>query len=330
MLEALKATKNLRSNRVYPRLHLPSHSAPLRGLSLRAVKGSAALFILSLLLASCSSAAHAQLPPTVNTTGETATPPRSQAPALPYTPTSAITLTPLPYTPSPPCSEQSGAIITDQFDSETLGYSMSMRIYLPPCYEDRERESYPVLYLLHGLNMDETAWDEIGVDETADALIASGEIPPLIIVMPRDRIDDRFGAALADELIPFIDSHYHTIADRHHRALGGMSRGAGWTAHVGFQQPALFGALGMHSLAIFYGDETRVSRQLDAAPPDLMPRIYIDIGQKDSLVPSARWLDAALNKQNIRHDYLLNPGSHTRAYWAEHLAEYLRWYTAGW
>ncbi|MEK7276810.1 MAG: alpha/beta hydrolase-fold protein, partial [Chloroflexota bacterium] len=124
--------------------------------------------------------------------------------------------------------------------------------------------------------------------------------------------------------------NYHTIADRDHRALGGMSRGAGWTAHVGFQHPALFGALGMHSPAIFYGDETKVSRWLDAAPPDLMPRIYVDIGMNDSLAPSATWLDAALTKRNIRHDYLLNPGSHTRAYWAEHLPDYLRWYTADW
>jgi enterochelin esterase-like enzyme len=178
--------------------------------------------------------------------------------------------------------------------------------------------------------MNEKTWSEIGAGETADSLIAGGDAPPLIIVMPRERRDPRFGDALVNDILPYVDSHYRTLADRDHRALGGMSRGAGWALHIGLQNPGLFGALGLHSLGIFYADETKVSGWLDKLPPDLRPRFYLDVGDNDSLVVSADWLDRALARRDIAHDYHLNPGSHTRAYWTEHLPDYLRWYTANW
>jgi enterochelin esterase-like enzyme len=178
--------------------------------------------------------------------------------------------------------------------------------------------------------MNEKTWNEIGAGETADSLIHSGGIPPLLIVMPRERRDARFGDALVNDILPYVDSRYRTLADRDHRALGGMSRGAGWALRVGLQNPGLFSALGLHSLGIFYADEAKVGGWLDKLPPDLTPRFYIDIGDNDSLIVSAGWLDRALTRRGLAHDYHLNPGSHTRAYWTERLPDYLRWYTANW
>lgn len=207
---------------------------------------------------------------------------------------------------------------------------MDFRAYLPPCYAIRQRELYPVLYLLPGLRQDESAWDQIGVDETADRLIGRGDIPPLIIIMPGEADDDRFGAALLQDLMPYIEANYRALTDRRHRALGGLSRGAGWTAHIGFQRPELFGALGIHSVAIFYSDERSVYRWLNAAAPEDMPRIYLDIGEDDSLLYSAEWLDDILTQRGVGHEFVVNPGGHTTAYWRAHLIDYLRWYTAEW
>lgn len=291
-------------------------------------------FCLALLLAACSSPAYANVaPPTptpapaTHTSAPTAT--ASRTAARTATATASATLT-LSNSPTPVCVERKGLVIADQLDSGTLNYPIELQIYLPPCYKIYQRESYPVLYLLHGQEMNEKTWDEIGAGATADSLINSGDTSPLLVVMPRERKDDRFGEALVNDVLPYIDSRYRTVADRDHRALGGMSRGAGWALHIGLQHPDLFGALGLHSLAIFYSDETEVSRWLNKIPPDLMPRFYIDIGDNDSLLVSADWLDGALTRRDIAHDYHLSPGSHTRAYWAEHLPDYMRWYTANW
>jgi enterochelin esterase-like enzyme len=173
-------------------------------------------------------------------------------------------------------------------------------------------------------------WDDLGVDETADALTASGDIPPILIVMPRDTEKDVFSDAVVQELIPYIDSHYRTLPDRTHRALGGISRGAGRAVNIGLQHPDLFSALGLHSLAISYTDDASVSRWLNHLPADQRPRIFIDIGIADPLRPSAEWLDAALTDRSVPHDFHLYPGFHDERYWTQHIAEYLRWYTAEW
>jgi len=300
----------------------------------RLARRHAGLLWFALALAACSSPAYAHISPTrtagVSTPLFTPVPTLTAAPASTPTPAPALLSTLAPTLAPTVCAERKGIVIADKLDSELLNYPIELQVYLPPCYEDREGESYPVLYLLHGQEMNEKTWGEIGAGATADSLINSGDIPPLLIVMPRERKDDRFGGALANDILPYVDSHYRTLADRDHRALGGMSRGAGWALQVGLQNPGLFSALGLHSLAIFYADETEVSGWLNKLPTDLTPRFYIDIGDNDSLIVSADWLDQALTRRNIAHNYHLNPGSHTRPYWAKHLPDYLRWYTANW
>ncbi|MEK7784043.1 MAG: alpha/beta hydrolase-fold protein, partial [Chloroflexota bacterium] len=207
----------------------------------RLVHSQVHLLWLILALTACSSPAYANVPPTptpapaTHISAPTATVLLRTATRT-ATATASATLTPS-KTPTPVCVEGKGLVVADELDSETLNYPIELQIYLPPCYEARKRESYPVLYLLHGQEMNEKTWGEIGVGATADSLINSGDIPSLIIVMPRERRDSRFGDALVSDILPYIDSHYRTLADRDHRALSGMSRGAGWALRVGLQNP---------------------------------------------------------------------------------------------
>src|SRR5256885_141105 len=70
------------------------------------------------------------------------------------------------------------------FASPALGGDLVYSVYLPPGYA-REHGPYRVLYLLHGTRGSALDWPRMGgARETADALIASGAIQPLIIVMP--------------------------------------------------------------------------------------------------------------------------------------------------
>jgi enterochelin esterase-like enzyme len=124
--------------------------------------------------------------------------------------------------------------------SEILGRDVFYSIYLPPDYQISKR-SYPVVYLLHGGGGNETHWVQFcEANVTADRLIASREIPSMILVMPaagRTRyINDfegetRYEDMFVQELMPFIDKNYRTrrgvgeFTDKKFRAVSGFSMG---------------------------------------------------------------------------------------------------------
>ena len=214
---------------------------------------------------------------------------------------------------------------------------MEYLVYLPACYDELLQNRYPVLYMIHGQNYDHTQWDNLGITDYADQLIASEEISPLIIVMPRDRnwaqpTEDNFGRVLVEELIPMIDRNYRTIPERSHRAVGGLSRGAGWAVHLGLSQWQAFGAFGAHSLPVFWTDTRYIREWLDTIPIQSRPRIYLDIGDRDrpQILASAIWFEELLTELGIPHEWYLFPGYHEEAYWKAHLPDYLRWYTIEW
>jgi enterochelin esterase-like enzyme len=243
------------------------------------------------------------------------------------------TATPAPKT----CLLEGGQIETGSLETDLLRLPLEFRVYLPPCYDlDRERR-YPVLYLFHGQSSTDDQWDRMGMDETADRLIAAGEIPPLILVMPYDRYggqptETKFSQAISEILVPHIDQTYRTIPDHQHRAVGGLSRGAGWAIHFGISKSELFGALAAHSAAVFHTDAQRMRTWLGQLSSADAPRIYMDIGDKDrpEIMRSAVWFEELLNAYDIPHEWHLFSGYHAEEYWKAHLEQYLRWYTQEW
>ena len=308
---------------------------------------------LSLGLASCASSGY----PSPEITGT------SRQITLPITPTSRLSSTPSPtftrrvtslpkttFTPTqsvipqpsasstaPLCLKKSGRIITASLTSKWLKLPLEYRVYLPPCYEQEKDQRYPVLYLIHGQSFTDDQWDRLGADETADRLIASGEVAPFLIVMPRDRYggqpsETHFGQVVAKELLPLIDWKYRTLHKRADRAVGGLSRGAGWSVHLALTYWELFGALGSHSPAIFFDDAQHMRPLLDAIPRDSMPRIYVDVGDKDrpEIMQAALWFEQLLNERDIPHEWHMFSGYHEEAYWEEHIEQYLLWYAGEW
>ena len=270
---------------------------------------------------------------------ETFYPPALLAPQADLLPVSALNA-PLDKSRSPdfppsPCGESRGRVLEERLESYWLGSIFSYRIYLPPCYSPTLQPGYPVLYLIHGMGSTDDQWDRMGIDEAADRLIASGQIDPLIIVMPFDNsyaqpTQDPFDEALTGELIPWIDRHYNSRPERAFRAVGGLSRGASWALHLGLVSPEIFGAVGAHSLPIFWEDASQVIPWLENIPPEALPRLYLDIGRGDTEVSAVMQFEASLAKSSIPHEFHLNNGYHEEAYWAAHLDQYLRWYSQGW
>lgn len=235
------------------------------------------------------------------------------------------------------CWLEGGQMEKGSVSSDLLPLPLEFRVYLPPCYAELSGHRFPALYLIHGQNYNDDQWDRLGVDEAADRLIAQGQIPPLILVMPRDRsweqpTVDRFGEALMRDLLPWIDENYRTHPERRYRAIGGLSRGAGWALHLGFSHWESFGGIGMHSLPVFWTDLPYLRDWIDAIPRDRLPRIYMDLGDKDrpQISKSARWFEELLTEKGIPHEWHLYPGYHEEAYWESHVEEYLLWYSRQW
>ena len=269
------------------------------------------------------------------------------APVPTITPTDLITSTPgkpEKITPSPPstpknltCWNEGGRIETGNLKTALLRQPLEYRIYLPPCYDQQPDLRYPVLYLFHGQGFTDDQWERLGVDETANVLIAEKLLAPFIIVMPHDRFGNhssmsKFGQVVVEVLIPWIDKTYRTFPERDHRAVGGLSRGGGWAFYLGVSHWELFGAVGAHSPAVLNNDTNNMSSILDQIPIELSPRIYIDTGDRDrpTIIESAHLLGDLLNKKGIPHEWYLFTGSHNEDYWRDHLERYLRWYANNW
>jgi enterochelin esterase-like enzyme len=147
--------------------------------------------------------------------------------------------------------------------SSILNRNVRYSIYLPPGYQSSNLK-YPVVYLLHGYTDDETGWIQFGeANQLADKAIASGEMPPMIIVMPdaavtwyvndyknKERYEDMF----IQELIPFIDATYRTRNKREFRGISGLSMGGHGSLLYSMHHPELFVACAAFSSAIFTDD----------------------------------------------------------------------------
>jgi len=220
-------------------------------------------------------------------------------------------------------------VVTELVDP-ALPRSLPYRIYLPPCFGLPETKGYPVLYLLHGLDRTDSQWDDLGADEAADRLIAAGDAPPFLMVMPWERKGLDFESVLVDFLLPAIEREYLALPNRSGRAMAGISRGAGWALRIGTNHPEVFGAVGLHSLAVLVPDLYNLPGLLAGLPPDSLPRLWIDIGDRDPLRVSALQLASLLDEEGVRYTWRLYPGWHTEEYWAAHLEVYLRWHVAQW
>lgn len=129
---------------------------------------------------------------------------------------------------------QSKVIEGLSYVSKSAGHSVNYAIYLPPDYEVSSR-SYPVLYLLHGLGNDESAWIQFGnIKGLMDSMYANSSVAPMIVVMPGAGnswfIDDirgeyPFEFIFINEFIDHIDSEYSTRPEKKFRAIGGVSMG---------------------------------------------------------------------------------------------------------
>lgn len=205
--------------------------------------------------------------------------------------------------------------------------------------------------------------NEYAIATTAEAMLAAGEITPIIIVA--FGTDSRFGINSADtvstyetssgkrsrcgrysdfiitELIPYIDNHYATVAAKEGRFIGGYSMGGFAALHNAFLHPSMFAKAGGHSPSLFIEDfpDRTVSDWLYPTAKIRRMRDPIHLAQHVDLTSLSVFLDVEtggstgvqrLYEVLLAHDvdatYEVLSLSHSRASCAENMREYLAFY----
>lgn len=238
------------------------------------------------------------------------------------------------------CNETQGIITRQSYFSTRLGQNMFYRAYTPPCYD--VASSYPVLYLMHGSNEDDGHWLRLGLPEILDNAIQAGEIPPLIVILPfgnvianRNRFDDVSWANIfLNELMPHAEENYNISTQASYRGIGGISRGGFWAYQIAFSHPDMFSVVGGHSAFFDPFNAPDEYNPLDLALTadgiDSL-RLWFDRGVGDFAAPGLEIMNERLTERGLEYIYNVYPdGEHNNAYWSQHVAEYIDFYTASW
>jgi GH35 family endo-1,4-beta-xylanase/enterochelin esterase-like enzyme len=161
------------------------------------------------------------------------------------------------------------------FWSESTQQCRRAFVYTPPTYDKDSKTKYPVLYLQHGWGEDETAWMTQGhANLIMDNLIAEGKIKPFIVVCTYGMTNNiQFGGlggftaqdfekVLCDELVPYVDANFRTIAKKDSRAMAGLSMGGMETHTITLRRPEMFSYYGLLSGGTYTPDEIKDKNQV--------------------------------------------------------------------
>lgn len=223
------------------------------------------------------------------------------------------------------------------YESKTTGVDRNAYVVLPDGYT--ETETYPVMYLLHGIGGDESEWFSGKPMEIVGNLVAAGEADKMIMVFPnvRAREDDKacydlsvehfqafdnFINDFRDDLMPYIEKNYSVKTGRENTAVCGLSMGGRETLNIGLKMPDKVGYIGAFEPAVgvlpYYLEEGLFTEDTLTLPNEYKNNTFLMIvkGQSDGTVGENPLLyHNALEKNGVPHIYYDMPGGHEFKVW---------------
>lgn len=193
-------------------------------------------------------------------------------------------------------------LVPGHVDTDTVVGGIDYTTYLPAGFDADAAERYPTLYLLHGRGDTQAAWQQVA--PKLDAMIADGQVPPLIVVMPDAPWSERGSyyvdslytgnatgtapgqaveTAFTTDLVDHIDATYPTVDDRAGRAVGGYSMGGAGALRFATVHQDLFSSALVLSPAVY----------VPSTPADSSTREFGAYGRGDALYDEARYQELA-------------------------------------
>ncbi len=225
------------------------------------------------------------------------------------------------------------------------GMTVNANVILPSDYA-RSNRRFPVLYLVDGYSGNYTAW------AAKSHIVEYAQHYEEIIFMPEYGATSwyvnsyahpamRWEDYMIQDVIPYVDSHYRTIASRSGRAIAGDSMGGYGAMMLGLKHPGLFAAVASLSGALGCAEWDPVKKKdatlreafgplnnparaavdpfklVQKVPRARMPQIYFSVGEGDSkvMLGDNRAFAHLLARLKIPYRYSEVPGGHQWAVW---------------
>lgn len=244
------------------------------------------------------------------------------------------------------------AFIQCGFYSDILKRLVNIHVILPEDSEEVPEGGFPVLYLLHGLSDDHSAWSRnTGVERYA---MEKGIAVVMADAQRSFYTDMKNGSAyytfFTEELIQKSEMFFHISRDRESRYIAGLSMGGYGALKLAFRS-GYFSAAGSFSGAVdistvrgrleSYSDFTDDYRLIFGDGPedkedlfylceqedfDISIRIYHSCGTEDFLYKDNLKLKASLeNLKGLNYSYSEGPGDHLWTYWDKEIELFIKW-----
>lgn len=239
------------------------------------------------------------------------------------------------------------------FKSPVLKGRGDVSLFIPP--DTQDFTSLPMVVLLHGVYGSHWNWAlKGGAHRTAQEMITSGEIPPMILVMPSDGLwgdgsgyvphaNTDYEAWIVEDVIECARTAIPQLDQQSPIFISGLSMGGFGALHLGAKYPDRFAGISAHSsithydqFKIFSGqpmetyqlanDEDKSVIHWLLKNRDRLPPFRFDCGDTDLLIQYNRELHQTLVEQGVAHQYEEFEGGHSWKYWSEHLKDSLRFF----
>lgn len=247
-----------------------------------------------------------------------------------------------------------GSVSRTWYDSPGLKATRRLTVYTPPGYE-RSKESYPVLYLLHGVGGDEEAWISLGrTAQILDNLIAAGKAKPMLVVMTNGHTSNAAAPGESSkglykpimmtpdvgsgnmestfqDVVDFVEKTYRVKKNKADRAIAGLSMGGSHTLFISANLNNTFDYVGLFSAAyrlnrpdakqvpaVYENYEKNLEKQRDNG----YKLYWIGMGKTDFLYQSGVDFRKLLDDKKAKYTYRESEGGHTWSNWRLYLSEF--------
>ena len=242
-------------------------------------------------------------------------------------------------------SAKAAKVDTIQVFSASMYKNIKACVIVPDNYKNSNKK-FPVVYLLHGYSGNYATWVKSfkEVTEQVDkydfiVIGVDGNYSSWYFDSPID-LTFKYETYIIDELVPFIDRKYKTIANRIGRAISGLSMGGHGALYLSFKHQDVFGAAGSMSGGVdfrSFPEKWDIKKRLGSIAefPENWEKntvvnmlglvennnlnLIIDCGVDDFFIDVNRELHKKMLVLKIKHDYIERPGKHNIEYWENSL-----------